>query len=75
MRPTLPALAAVEAEGGTYLNLDDAICGPDRCPVIISDIFVYRDVNHLTATFVSYLGPAVAKPIASLLELSPQPAP
>ncbi|GAA2894069.1 SGNH hydrolase domain-containing protein [Microbacterium esteraromaticum] len=67
--------AAVEAEGGTYLNLNDAICGADRCPVIIDDLFVYRDVNHLTATFVSYLGPAVAEPMASLLGVAPPPAP
>ena len=67
--------AAVEASGGTFLDLGDAICDTDRCPVIIDDLFVYRDVNHLTATFVSYLGPAVAEPMASLLGIASAPGP
>lgn len=66
---------AVEHAGGTYLDLEDRICSDARCPVIVGNVFVYRDVNHLTATFVSYLAPAVAEPMGTLLGLDPARAP
>ncbi|MCK2036330.1 acyltransferase [Microbacterium sp. SSW1-49] len=59
--------AAVEAAGGTYADLTDFICDAETCPVIIDDMFVYRDVNHMTSTFVSYLAPALEPTLASLL--------
>ncbi|WEK62708.1 MAG: acyltransferase family protein [Candidatus Microbacterium colombiense] len=65
-------LASVErsvaaATGATHVDFTDFICDADVCPVIIDDMFVYRDVNHMTSTFVSYLAPALAPTIASLL--------
>jgi hypothetical protein len=45
------------------------------CPTIVDDIQVYRDVNHLTATFVSYIAPALAPQLTSMLDLGSDSAP
>jgi peptidoglycan/LPS O-acetylase OafA/YrhL len=58
---------AAEGAGAVYADLSDFICDTDTCPVIVDDIFVYRDVNHMTSTFVSYLAPALEPSLASLL--------
>ncbi|PRB64783.1 acyltransferase family protein [Microbacterium sp. MYb45] len=59
--------AAAEAAGAVYVDLNDYICTQDSCPVIIDNMLVYFDVNHLTATVVSYLEPALEPTFASLL--------
>lgn len=65
-------LASVEkqvavATGAEYIDLTRYICDAAVCPVIIGDMFVYRDVNHMTSTFVEYLAPLVDPTLASLL--------
>lgn len=57
----------VEGAGGDFLELTDYICDQSSCPVIIDDLLVYRDVNHLTTAFVRYLAPALTDPLAMLL--------
>jgi hypothetical protein len=59
--------AAVDAAGGTYVDLTPYICGESTCPVIVDDLLVYRDVNHLTTAFVSYLAPALEQPFLAAL--------
>lgn len=54
---------AVEAGGGEFVDLTPFICGGGVCPVVVDDLLVYRDVNHLTATYVRYLAPALAERI------------
>jgi hypothetical protein len=41
------------------LDFDDAFCRNDVCPVVIGNVFVYRDAHHLTATFASTLSPVL----------------
>lgn len=55
--------AAVERSGGRFVDFTDFICDPTTCPVVIDDLLVYRDINHLTATFVEYLAPALTEEI------------
>lgn len=74
------ALTATESEavvtaGGHVANLSDYICGESSCPVIVDDLFVYRDVNHLTASFVRYLAPALRSDVEELLSIGSSPAP
>ncbi|WP_404802854.1 acyltransferase family protein [Microbacterium gallinarum] len=59
--------AATAAAGGGFADLTEYICGAAECPVIVDDMLVYRDVNHLTSTYVRYLEPALAEPIDALL--------
>ncbi|WP_022888317.1 acyltransferase family protein [Agromyces italicus] len=51
---------AVEAGGGEFADLTPFICGDGTCPVVVDNLLVYRDVNHLTAAYVRYLAPALA---------------
>lgn len=66
---------AAEAAGAEYADLTDFICDVDTCPVIVDDIFVYRDVNHITSTFVRYLEPALVPSLDSLLGIDEESAP
>ncbi|WP_280790812.1 acyltransferase family protein [Microbacterium sp. dk485] len=51
--------AAATAAGAVTVNMTDFLCDRDRCPVIIDDLLVYRDINHLTVRAVGYLTPAL----------------
>ncbi len=51
--------ATLEADGD-FADLTDFICTASQCPIIVDNLLVYRDVNHLTATYVRYLEPALA---------------
>ncbi|MBM7504154.1 acyltransferase family protein [Agromyces aurantiacus] len=51
---------SVEAAGGTFVDLTPYLCDQVECPVVVHDLLVYRDVNHLTASYVRYLAPALA---------------
>ncbi|GAB3849592.1 acyltransferase family protein [Micromonospora andamanensis] len=43
------------AEGVHLVDLTDAICPADRCAAVIGSVLVYRDTNHLTATYARTL--------------------
>lgn len=58
--------AALEG-GGAFVDLNDYICGPNECPVVIANLLVYRDEHHLTVPFVSYLAPALFGDLSSML--------
>ncbi|GAA3927209.1 hypothetical protein GCM10022383_02840 [Microbacterium soli] len=57
--------AAVTREGGLYADFTKYVCGADRCPVIVHDLLVYRDENHLTTEFVRYLATGLDEQIRS----------
>lgn len=53
-----PAQAAADGLPNVrLLDLSDAVCGPDRCRVIEGNVLIYRDSNHLTASYVRTLTP------------------
>jgi hypothetical protein len=35
------------------------LCTKSQCPVIVGNLLVYRDDNHLSKTFASWLAPIV----------------
>lgn len=41
------------------LTFDDAFCREGQCPVVIGNVFVYRDQHHMTATFARTLAPVL----------------
>ncbi|MFD2764411.1 acyltransferase family protein [Micromonospora eburnea] len=47
--------AAEGLAGVRVLDLNDAICPADRCAPVIGGVLVYRDANHLTATYARTL--------------------
>ncbi|MEV0806626.1 SGNH hydrolase domain-containing protein [Micromonospora sp. NPDC050200] len=47
--------AAKGLTGVRLVDLNDAICPADRCAAVIGGVLVYRDTNHLTATYARTL--------------------
>jgi len=45
---------------GHFVDLTPYLCDDTSCPIVIFDLLVYRDMNHLTVAFVRYLAPALA---------------
>jgi hypothetical protein len=50
---------AVTEAGGHYLPVVPMLCTKSQCPVIVGNLLVYRDDNHLSKTFASWLAPIV----------------
>ncbi|HLM95449.1 MAG TPA: acyltransferase family protein [Acidimicrobiales bacterium] len=65
---------AVAAAGGSYLDPDPWFCTPDTCAVMVDNLLAYRDDNHITATYASYLAPAVTDELGRVLN-DPAPTP
>ncbi|WP_346535157.1 acyltransferase family protein [Micromonospora sp. DPT] len=58
---------AAEGQPGIHLvNLNDAICPTDRCAPVIGGVLVYRDTNHLTATYARTLAPRLDSALATV---------
>jgi hypothetical protein len=45
------ALAANAEHNVTFIDMNDAICGPQLCPAVVGNIIVWRDYHHLTASY------------------------
>ena len=46
--------------GVTLVDLDDAVCPTALCAPVIGGVLVYRDINHLTKTYVLTLAPRLS---------------
>ncbi|WP_281180901.1 SGNH hydrolase domain-containing protein, partial [Nocardia lijiangensis] len=49
------------------LDLTDAVCTPEVCPVIEGNILVYHDEHHLTASYSRSLAPELGRRLAPIL--------
>jgi hypothetical protein len=61
--------ASVRSTRAAYVDVNRYLCDVS-CPPIIGDTLVYRDDNHLTATFAAELAPpldAALRPLLALL--------
>jgi peptidoglycan/LPS O-acetylase OafA/YrhL len=52
--------AAVRSAGGTYIDALPWFCANGTCGAIVGNIEIWRDDNHITATYSSFLGPVMA---------------
>jgi hypothetical protein len=59
--------AAVRAAGGDYLDVAPWVCTSSTCAVVVGPNLVYRDDNHLTTTFTSWLAPVLDVHLQSLI--------
>jgi peptidoglycan/LPS O-acetylase OafA/YrhL len=55
---------ATAAGGGHYALLTDLFCTAARCPVIVGNQLVYRDDNHLTVGYATWLAPVLDAHVA-----------
>ncbi len=53
--------------GAHAVDLSDVVCDADRCPATRGKYLVYRDSNHLTATFATALAPYLYRQLAPYL--------
>jgi peptidoglycan/LPS O-acetylase OafA/YrhL len=51
------------------IDLSDRICGPDRCEVLQGGRIILRDRDHLAASYVENLAPALAARIVPLISM------
>lgn len=49
--------------GVTFLDFTHYFCQNGECPAVIGNVVVYKDSNHVTATFLKTLTPAVAEAV------------
>jgi hypothetical protein len=59
--------SAVTAAGGVYVDPAPWLCTADRCAVIVANLLVFRDDNHLTTTYTSWLEPVLAEQVDAAL--------
>lgn len=52
---------AAIAGNTTVLDLNDRLCDAEACLPIIDGVLIYRDKQHLTATFARTLAPALGE--------------
>lgn len=55
--PIYDARAARRVKGARLVKPVKALCRRKLCPAVIDDMLVYRDANHLTATYARALAP------------------
>jgi peptidoglycan/LPS O-acetylase OafA/YrhL len=56
---TAAEAAATAAGGGQYADISALFCTADRCPVVVGDLLVFRDDNHITVAYAQWLAPVV----------------
>jgi hypothetical protein len=46
---------ATAAEGATFVDPMPWLCADNLCPIVVGNVIVYRDTNHITRTFADTL--------------------
>ena len=49
----------VQKNGGTYVDTEPWLCAGPTCAVLVDNLIVYRDDNHLTQAYTQFLAPAL----------------
>ncbi|WP_036569893.1 acyltransferase family protein [Nocardia sp. BMG51109] len=66
--PVNPAATAAAAYPNVFpLDLTDAVCDPETCPVVAGNVLLYFDEHHLTATYSRSLAPALERQLQPIL--------
>lgn len=69
LREPDPLVAAADlVPGTTVIDLTPFYCTVDRCPAVIGNVIVYRDTNHITATFAKTLATPLEDGLRRALE-------
>jgi peptidoglycan/LPS O-acetylase OafA/YrhL len=57
----------VTAAGGAYLDVQPWFCTATSCSVILGNIEMWRDDNHISPEYSSFLGPAMSAELEAVL--------
>ena len=66
-------LVAATGPGAHLIDLTDSICLPTVCPAVAGNVLVYRDRDHLTATYVRTLAPMLWAQLTAMPPFDGQP--
>jgi peptidoglycan/LPS O-acetylase OafA/YrhL len=67
--PTPPWTTAADVPASVrFVDFTDYICTDTACPPVIGNVWVYRDFNHPTATYMRTLSPIVEEKIIAALK-------
>jgi len=58
---------AVLAAGGTYLDVTGWLCTRSTCAVEVGNLLAYRDDNHLTTSYTTWLAPLLGAELDEIL--------
>jgi hypothetical protein len=61
---TMPGIPA----SVSFLDFTDYLCTDTTCPPVIGNVWVFRDFNHPTATYMRTLSPIVEEQMVAALE-------
>lgn len=68
LAPTDPAAEVARTRPNFHaLDMSAGICDPTLCPAIVGNIIVYKDVHHLSATYVRSLTDELGRQLAAAL--------
>jgi peptidoglycan/LPS O-acetylase OafA/YrhL len=59
--------AVVRTAGGSYINTLPWFCANTTCGTTVGNLEIWRDDNHITATYSAFLGPAMAAQLKAVL--------
>ena len=65
LRPDVQLAAAKAATGVHVIDLTDDFCTAGSCPAVIGGVLVYRNVQHVTQTYIRSLAPALERAMAA----------
>jgi hypothetical protein len=51
----------------TFLDFSDSYCGPRTCAPVIGNVLVYKDDNHVSATYIATMVPVITRAIDDAL--------
>ena len=61
--------SVVESSGARYLATEQLLCPTDTCPLIVGNLLIYLDTNHLAPLFSAWFAPILGKELLPLLRL------
>ncbi|MFF0487866.1 acyltransferase family protein [Nocardia sp. NPDC004068] len=68
LAPVDPAAAPAAAFPNVFpLDLTDAFCDNDVCPVVVGNVLVYHDEHHLTASYARSVAPELERRLGPIL--------
>ena len=61
-------IAAAVDNGAQVLDVTNWLCSDSACPVIVGNLLVYRDSNHITTKYAEWLTPLIDAAVAPYVE-------
>lgn len=60
--------------GAIYVDTTDWFCTPEACPMIIGDVLIFHDINHITTVAAEYFEPFLEAAVTPILLQGRAPA-